>query len=63
MRHIEYRQVQRDARCRGCNKDIVRNTEKVITWYASNNLGMYIFLCDSCVEHIYNMVKENPNEH
>ena len=63
MARIEYRLVERDAFCRGCQKELKRNTDKAIMWYAPNNRGMNIIICPDCVELIYNLVKGNSNEH
>ena len=56
---IEYKKAQRDCFCRGCDKVIKRDTEKVIKFYSSRNRGMNIIICDKCVHEINNLLLEN----
>lgn len=54
---IEYRQTERDAFCRGCDKQIKKKTEKVIYTYSWRNRGQNILICLDCVGEINRLIK------
>lgn len=55
MAKPEYRQAQRDANCRVCDKEVSRGTEAVF-WYSYRNRGQHIVICPNCVETLYNLL-------
>lgn len=58
FRKIEYKPTKRDAFCRGCDKTIVRNTEKVFTTYSMRNRGQHIYICMDCINKFLKIVEE-----
>lgn len=52
---FEYRQAERDAVCRHCDKQINKK-EFMISGYSWRNRGMYMHLHISCVKEIYNLI-------
>lgn len=52
----KYRQPERDALCRVCEKDIKRNEDWMVSWYSSSNRGQYIHICPDCVRKMYELL-------
>ena len=59
MREIQYRPSQRTCYCRGCDKEIAPNTEKIITLYSFRNRGQYIHICGECVKEFNKLMKDD----
>lgn len=47
---VERRQTKRTAFCRGCDKSIHRDTEKVFVTHSYVNRGQHIYICDDCID-------------
>jgi len=58
MRDIQFRPAQRTCFCRGCDKEIAPNTEKIITFYSFRNRGQHIHICVPCVESFSALIAE-----
>lgn len=59
MTEIQYRPAQRTCYCRGCDKEIAPNTEKIITFYSIRNRGQHIHICVPCVEKFNDLIIED----
>ena len=53
-----YRLAERNCWCRICDSQLVKQKDKGVFWYSSANRGMNIIICPSCVEQLFEMVKE-----
>lgn len=59
---IVRRPAQRSAYCRGCDKEIVRDTDMIST-YSFRNTGMWIHICLQCAVAIGELAaKRQTNE-
>lgn len=59
---INYRQTERNAFCRGCDKEIKRKTESVIATFSNRNRGQHIYFCKKCVEKMWFLIYQNDND-
>lgn len=55
MDDITYEQLKRTGYCRGCDKEIKADTEKVIKTWSFRNRGMHIIICDACVDKMFKL--------
>lgn len=58
---MELRPVQRNASCRGCDKNIAPKSENIIYMYSVRNRGQNIFLCRSCVDEMVKLFEEGDD--
>lgn len=56
---MQYRPAKRTCYCRGCDKEITPNTEKIITFYSFRNCGQYIHICGGCVSAFNELMNED----
>jgi uncharacterized protein YlaI len=54
---IKFRPLERNAICRGCDKQLPKET-KVIATYSFRNRGQHIYFCTKCVELMSKLIKE-----
>lgn len=54
----KYRQPERDALCRVCEKGIKCNQDYMVSWYSSANRGQHIHICPDCVKVLYELIPE-----
>lgn len=52
----KYRQPERNAFCRVCEKCIKRNEDYMVSWYSSLNRGMNIHICPDCVKALSELI-------
>jgi len=62
MTDIQYRYAKKECFCRGCDKEIQPNTEKIITFYSFRNRGMHVHLCVPCVEKFNDLILEDSKQ-
>jgi len=60
--HFDYRQSKRECTCRGCNKTISRDTEKIIYTYSIMNGGQNIYLCMDCIKEINGLISRDQTK-
>lgn len=53
---MEYRVSERNCFCRLCDREITKNSEKVIAHYSHRNKGQHIFICRECVSEMFTTV-------
>jgi len=56
---MNYRTLERSGYCRGCDKLIEKNTEKLISIYSHRNRGQHIYLCKDCVDKMVKLISDN----
>jgi RNase P subunit RPR2 len=57
---IERRPAQREAFCRGCDKEIVRGTDMIYT-YSRRNRGQHIHFCLQCAVEIGKLAEKGKS--
>lgn len=50
MKTIEFRQMERDAKCACCGRTIKRNTERVVVFFKKTHPGGSVGLCPECIK-------------
>ncbi len=55
---MEYRQVKREAFCRGCDRKLQRDVDWVVHTYSIRNRGQNILICKNCVYDMVNLIRE-----
>lgn len=48
----------RNCVCRLCDREIPKNTEKVVHWYTYRQNGMNIILCVDCVNWLKDRIEQ-----
>lgn len=56
---INFRPSERTAYCRGCDKKIEPNTEKIIAFYSFRNRGQSIIICQKCVKEMSQLINNS----
>lgn len=52
---IKYRQAERQAICRGCDKELNKG-DMMIATYSFRNRGQHIYFCRDCVKLMNNLI-------
>lgn len=55
---MEYRLSKRDSYCRGCDKTLKRDKDRIMAMYSFRNRGQYIYFCKDCVLKMNSLVKD-----
>jgi len=59
---MEFRTLKRDAFCRGCDKELVREKDMAICFYSMRNRGQNIYICSTCVNAMKKLILSHIEE-
>jgi len=54
-----YEMMQRTGHCRGCDKMLVRGTDKAVKFYSFRNRGQNILICSACVAKMRELIMQD----